>query len=290
MRYGTLFLIILFVCPESHESGDYEEDLNAFTKTGALTIKSSSCSSSSGGLAAALGLSRTNSLDSTEELAASGGYTHQLDTQRPPRPSSDPGQRSAVGYLDEAQRPASAKPPPGRESRKVTMNDDPVLIPSMSQHLQQQQQQQQMQQHNQQQQQMKQHKHQQQQQQQLLQQKQKEQLHQQHLQHQQLIQQLQQQPQKPFTLFPESSDQSWSLFSHNDARQTESQVSKPPPPPPETVVPVPTPPRKQQPPDLATLLNDLGLTKYYQVFLEQDVDLQVFLSLTDIDLKEIGIK
>ncbi|XP_074652445.1 ankyrin repeat and SAM domain-containing protein 3-like isoform X2 [Tubulanus polymorphus] len=42
--------------------------------------------------------------------------------------------------------------------------------------------------------------------------------------------------------------------------------------------------------DLKTLLQQLGLTKYLTVFEEQDVDLQVFLSLTDNDLKEIGIK
>lgn len=42
--------------------------------------------------------------------------------------------------------------------------------------------------------------------------------------------------------------------------------------------------------DLATLLDQLGLCKYTSLFLEQDVDLQVFLSLTDNDLKEIGIK
>ena len=44
------------------------------------------------------------------------------------------------------------------------------------------------------------------------------------------------------------------------------------------------------PRDLRTLLEQLGLTKYMNVFEEQDVDLQVFLSLTDNDLKEIGIK
>ncbi|KAK3107223.1 hypothetical protein FSP39_009784 [Pinctada imbricata] len=44
------------------------------------------------------------------------------------------------------------------------------------------------------------------------------------------------------------------------------------------------------PRDLRALLEQLGLTKYMNVFEEQDVDLQVFLSLTDQDLKEIGIK
>ena len=42
--------------------------------------------------------------------------------------------------------------------------------------------------------------------------------------------------------------------------------------------------------DLAALLEQLGLSKYAALFVEQDVDLQVFLSLTDNDLKEIGIK
>jgi hypothetical protein len=42
--------------------------------------------------------------------------------------------------------------------------------------------------------------------------------------------------------------------------------------------------------DLGALLEQLGLSKYTALFAEQDVDLQVFLSLTDNDLKEIGIK
>ena len=45
-----------------------------------------------------------------------------------------------------------------------------------------------------------------------------------------------------------------------------------------------------RPADLPALLNQLGLTKYLPIFQEQDVDLPVFLSLTDIDLKEVGIK
>lgn len=46
----------------------------------------------------------------------------------------------------------------------------------------------------------------------------------------------------------------------------------------------------QRPKDLMSLLEELGLSKYLTVFEEQDVDLQVFLSLTDNDLKEVGIK
>lgn len=42
--------------------------------------------------------------------------------------------------------------------------------------------------------------------------------------------------------------------------------------------------------DLASLLDQLALSKYLPTFDEQDVDMQVFLSLTDNDLKEIGIK
>ena len=42
--------------------------------------------------------------------------------------------------------------------------------------------------------------------------------------------------------------------------------------------------------DLSTLLQQMGLVKYQSAFEEQDVDLQLFLSLTDNDLKEIGIK
>ncbi|XP_045208029.2 LOW QUALITY PROTEIN: ankyrin repeat and SAM domain-containing protein 3-like [Mercenaria mercenaria] len=48
--------------------------------------------------------------------------------------------------------------------------------------------------------------------------------------------------------------------------------------------------KDSMPLDLASLLEQLGLSKYLPTFDEQDVDLQVFLSLTDNDLKEIGIK
>ena len=44
------------------------------------------------------------------------------------------------------------------------------------------------------------------------------------------------------------------------------------------------------PSDLAELLDSLSLSKFLPTFEEQDVDLQVFLSLTDNDLKEVGIK
>ncbi|XP_071959653.1 ankyrin repeat and SAM domain-containing protein 3-like [Antedon mediterranea] len=42
--------------------------------------------------------------------------------------------------------------------------------------------------------------------------------------------------------------------------------------------------------NLAMLLESLNLSKYYALFEEQDVDLRVFLTLSDTDLKEIGIK
>uniref|UniRef100_G3TEI0 Ankyrin repeat and sterile alpha motif domain containing 3 n=1 Tax=Loxodonta africana TaxID=9785 RepID=G3TEI0_LOXAF len=43
------------------------------------------------------------------------------------------------------------------------------------------------------------------------------------------------------------------------------------------------------PQDLASLLEQIGCLKYLQVFEEQDVDLRIFLTLTESDLKEIGI-
>ena len=49
-------------------------------------------------------------------------------------------------------------------------------------------------------------------------------------------------------------------------------------------------PAGDQAQDLRSLLGQLGLTKYLPNFEDQDVDLQVFLSLTDNDLKELGIK
>lgn len=45
-----------------------------------------------------------------------------------------------------------------------------------------------------------------------------------------------------------------------------------------------------QPTDLETLLDQVGLSSYLPVFREQDVDLQIFLTLTDQDLKECGIQ
>lgn len=47
--------------------------------------------------------------------------------------------------------------------------------------------------------------------------------------------------------------------------------------------------RPAHPQDLATLLEQIGCLKYLQVFEEQDVDLRIFLTLTESDLKEIGI-
>ncbi|EMP40839.1 Ankyrin repeat and SAM domain-containing protein 3 [Chelonia mydas] len=41
--------------------------------------------------------------------------------------------------------------------------------------------------------------------------------------------------------------------------------------------------------DLATFLEQIGCLKYLQVFEEQDIDLRIFLTLTESDLKEIGI-
>nr|XP_006824914.1 PREDICTED: protein bicaudal C homolog 1-like [Saccoglossus kowalevskii] len=42
-------------------------------------------------------------------------------------------------------------------------------------------------------------------------------------------------------------------------------------------------------PDLPDLFSKLGLGKYTDVFQQQEIDLQTFLTLTDIDLKELGI-
>uniref|UniRef100_A0A669PN06 Ankyrin repeat and sterile alpha motif domain containing 3 n=1 Tax=Phasianus colchicus TaxID=9054 RepID=A0A669PN06_PHACC len=51
----------------------------------------------------------------------------------------------------------------------------------------------------------------------------------------------------------------------------------------------PEPPAYTGPQDLATFLEQIGCLKYLQVFEEQDVDLRIFLTLTESDLKEIGI-
>lgn len=49
-------------------------------------------------------------------------------------------------------------------------------------------------------------------------------------------------------------------------------------------------PSNYPPMNLHQLLVELGLAKYSPIFEEQDVDLAVFLTLTDNDLKEIGVK
>ncbi|XP_048351059.1 ankyrin repeat and SAM domain-containing protein 3 isoform X2 [Sphaerodactylus townsendi] len=53
--------------------------------------------------------------------------------------------------------------------------------------------------------------------------------------------------------------------------------------------PKPEAPSYTGPQDLATFLEQIGCLKYLQVFEEQDVDLRIFLTLTESDLKEIGI-
>ena len=42
--------------------------------------------------------------------------------------------------------------------------------------------------------------------------------------------------------------------------------------------------------DLESLLSEIGCSKYLPLFKEQDVDLQIFLTLSEADLKEIGIR
>lgn len=42
--------------------------------------------------------------------------------------------------------------------------------------------------------------------------------------------------------------------------------------------------------DLPTLLEEIGCSKHLHVFKEQDIDLRIFLTLTEAELKEIGIK
>lgn len=47
---------------------------------------------------------------------------------------------------------------------------------------------------------------------------------------------------------------------------------------------------KDYPKDLREFLTNLNMLKYLPTFEEQDVDLTVFLSLNDDDLKELGVK
>nr|DBA19357.1 TPA: hypothetical protein GDO54_015208 [Pyxicephalus adspersus] len=54
-------------------------------------------------------------------------------------------------------------------------------------------------------------------------------------------------------------------------------------------LPDPEVPRYTGPKDLAELLEQIGCSKYLPVFQEQDVNLRIFLTLTEPDLKEVGI-
>ncbi|GFR86517.1 ankyrin repeat and SAM domain-containing protein 3 [Elysia marginata] len=71
---------------------------------------------------------------------------------------------------------------------------------------------------------------------------------------------------------------------------TSQPITAPPQPLNPTVQQSPVVANNDGPKDLKDMLGQLGLLKYLDKFEEQDVDLQVFLSLTDNDLKELGIK
>ena len=43
------------------------------------------------------------------------------------------------------------------------------------------------------------------------------------------------------------------------------------------------------PQDLAAFLEQMGFSKYLPLLEEQDIDLRIFLTLTENDLKEVGI-
>ena len=85
-----MYLNVLDALDFLSESFDIEDDTNAFSKTGALTIKSSS--GSSGGLAAALGIRREDSLDSDE-------FPHDSSCDSHPR--EDSGDSSSEEGTDE---------------------------------------------------------------------------------------------------------------------------------------------------------------------------------------------
>ena len=42
--------------------------------------------------------------------------------------------------------------------------------------------------------------------------------------------------------------------------------------------------------DLGSFLEEIGVEKYVELFEENDIDLRTLLTLTDDDLKEIGLK
>jgi len=65
--------------------------------------------------------------------------------------------------------------------------------------------------------------------------------------------------------------------------RTTNPIEPPAPPPPQ--VPVSTPENS----DMAELFRKLGLDKYTDLFLQQEIDLATFATLNDQDLKELGI-
>ncbi|XP_063286615.1 ankyrin repeat and SAM domain-containing protein 3 [Pelobates fuscus] len=54
-------------------------------------------------------------------------------------------------------------------------------------------------------------------------------------------------------------------------------------------IPIQESPEYTGPKDLAELLDQIGCSKYLPVFQEQDVNLRIFLTLTETDLREVGI-
>lgn len=189
---------------------DNDEDSNAFSKTGALTIKSGS--SSSGGLVAALGISRDNSIDSDGAL----------DTDDLSRNSSS-STGSLSRELDEAQQhnklpdhpPAHIGLPPPHVNSDVP--GQVYLMPNSQTA------------HN--------------------------------------------DCKLPFEQpYPGHPLHQHTIQGNIRTREEQRKIIE------------------NRPQDLETLLQQLDLSKYFHVFQDQDVDLAVFLSLTDNDLKEIGIK
>lgn len=79
------------------------------------------------------------------------------------------------------------------------------------------------------------------------------------------------------------------LGADGKPRPSETDVSPLLLDPPERTKPQVAESRWDGPNDLAEVLEEIGCTKYLKCFKEQDVDLRIFLTLTESDMKEIGV-
>ena len=275
--------LFIFYSPESNTNED--EDSNAFSKTGALTIKSSS--SSSGGLVAALGISRQGSADSNEEPLFVPAQPRSDETARPEMEETnvrETSERQTRELAEQTLRETLERTPDTtdkvcvkqKQCRILTTekerlgemsersNQDDITVCTDTE----------------------------------LRNSDKDGT----TKKQNVVKHTEKEPTNETTAKSNNvqSNDTISLTSNNvnPPIKTSDLSSRPEHPASRDSRRVTVATEEQnssveeskRPKDLSALLTQIGLVKYMALFEEQDVDLQVFLSLTDDDLKEVGVK